>query len=80
MPIVGNAWAQSGVAKLFNRIEDNGYKLLYLSARAIGTFLRTRITYYLSRLCVYVCTSRKGAEAKKLLDMEKLLMLNKFMI
>ena len=36
MPIVGNAWAQSGVAKLFNRIEDNGYKLLYLSARAIG--------------------------------------------
>ncbi|KAK7576591.1 hypothetical protein V9T40_012877 [Parthenolecanium corni] len=42
MPIVGNAWAQSGVAKLFNRIEDNGYKLLYLSARAIGQSKGTR--------------------------------------
>lgn len=36
LPIVGKDWAQSGVAKLFTKIRDNGYKLLYLSARAIG--------------------------------------------
>jgi phosphatidate phosphatase LPIN len=36
LPIVGKDWAQSGVAKLFTKIKENGYKLLYLSARAIG--------------------------------------------
>lgn len=42
LPIVGRDWAQSGVAQLFNKIEDNGYKLLYLSARAIGQAQTTR--------------------------------------
>lgn len=36
LPIVGKDWAQSGVAQLFTKIKNNGYKLLYLSARAIG--------------------------------------------
>ncbi|GJQ80230.1 hypothetical protein Trydic_g23804 [Trypoxylus dichotomus] len=42
LPIVGRDWAQSGVAQLFNKIKDNGYKLLYLSARAIGQAGLTR--------------------------------------
>lgn len=42
LPIVGKDWAQSGVAQLFNKINDNGYKLLYLSARAIGQARITR--------------------------------------
>lgn len=36
LPIVGKDWAQSGVAQLFTKIKNNGYNLLYLSARAIG--------------------------------------------
>lgn len=36
LPMVGKDWAQIGVAQLFSKIEENGYKLLYLSARAIG--------------------------------------------
>ncbi|XP_022912893.2 phosphatidate phosphatase LPIN3 isoform X1 [Onthophagus taurus] len=42
LPIVGKDWAQSGVAQLFNKIKDNGYRLLYLSARAIGQARLTR--------------------------------------
>lgn len=41
LPYVGKDWAQSGVAPLFTKIFDNGYKFLYLSARAIG---QSRIT------------------------------------
>ena len=33
---MGKDWAQSGVAQLFTKIKNNGYQLLYLSARAIG--------------------------------------------
>ncbi|KRZ73525.1 Phosphatidate phosphatase LPIN3, partial [Trichinella papuae] len=36
LPIMGGQWAQSGVAQLFTRIVDNNYRILYLSARAIG--------------------------------------------
>jgi phosphatidate phosphatase LPIN len=35
MPMFGNDWAQPGVTELFNSIEKNGYKILYLTARAI---------------------------------------------
>lgn len=41
LPYVGKDWAQTGVASLFTKIFDNGYKFLYLSARAIG---QSRIT------------------------------------
>lgn len=41
LPYVGKDWAQSGVAPLFTKISDNGYRFLYLSARAIG---QSRIT------------------------------------
>ncbi|XP_035206309.1 phosphatidate phosphatase LPIN3-like isoform X2 [Stegodyphus dumicola] len=48
LPMVGHSWAQLGVAKLFTKIKNNGYKFLYLSARAIG---QARITReYLRRL------------------------------
>lgn len=48
LPMVGHSWAQLGVAKLFTKIQNNGYKFLYLSARAIG---QARITReYLRRL------------------------------
>ncbi|XP_042908467.1 phosphatidate phosphatase LPIN1 isoform X1 [Parasteatoda tepidariorum] len=42
LPIVGHSWAQLGVAKLFSKIHSNGYKFLYLSARAIGQARITR--------------------------------------
>ncbi|XP_042476745.1 phosphatidate phosphatase PAH1-like isoform X2 [Macadamia integrifolia] len=35
MPLVGKDWTQSGVARLFSAIKENGYQLLFLSARAI---------------------------------------------
>lgn len=42
LPMVGKNWEQIGVAQLFSKIEENGYKLLYLSARAIGQSKTTR--------------------------------------
>lgn len=42
MPLVGRDWAQIGVAELYSKIEENGYKMLYLSARAIGQSRTTR--------------------------------------
>ncbi|XP_055614352.1 phosphatidate phosphatase LPIN3 [Uranotaenia lowii] len=42
LPMVGKTWEQIGVAQLFSKIEENGYKLLYLSARAIGQAKTTR--------------------------------------
>ncbi|RUS88986.1 hypothetical protein EGW08_003233 [Elysia chlorotica] len=42
LPIIGRDWSQSGVAQLFTRIDENGYKLIYLSARAIGQSRSTK--------------------------------------
>lgn len=42
MPLVGKDWTQSGVAHLFSSIKDNGYQLLFLSARAIAQAYLTR--------------------------------------
>eukprot|EP00092_Neocalanus_flemingeri_P029079 GFUD01031566.1.p1 GENE.GFUD01031566.1~~GFUD01031566.1.p1 ORF type:complete len:914 (+),score=294.80 GFUD01031566.1:301-3042(+) len=36
LPVIGRDWAQSGVAQLFTKINSNSYKIMYLSARAIG--------------------------------------------
>ncbi|CAI9783222.1 unnamed protein product [Fraxinus pennsylvanica] len=35
MPLVGKDWTHSGIARLFCSIKENGYQLLFLSARAI---------------------------------------------
>ncbi|KAI7729755.1 hypothetical protein M8C21_003061, partial [Ambrosia artemisiifolia] len=42
MPLVGRDWTQSGVAQLFSAIKENGYQLLFLSARAIVQAYITR--------------------------------------
>lgn len=49
LPMVGKDWAQLGVAELFTKIEQNGYKLLYLSARAIG---QSRVSTYMQFFCI----------------------------
>lgn len=36
LPIVGKDWSHSGVVGLYNSVIANGYKVLYLSSRAIG--------------------------------------------
>ncbi|KAF7817503.1 phosphatidate phosphatase PAH2-like isoform X1 [Senna tora] len=42
MPLVGVDWSQTGVAHLFSAIKENGYHLLFLSARAISQAYHTR--------------------------------------
>ncbi|KAK3231427.1 hypothetical protein Dsin_003308 [Dipteronia sinensis] len=42
MPLVGMDWSQTGVAHLFSAIKENGYQLLFLSARAISQAYHTR--------------------------------------
>lgn len=42
LPMVGKDWSQGGVVQLYNRIAANGYKFVYLSARAIGQAQITR--------------------------------------
>lgn len=34
--MVGKDWTHSGVANLYSNIQKNGYKMLYLTSRAIG--------------------------------------------
>jgi len=36
LPLIGKDWAQAGVAQLFSKIKNNGYHIMYLTARAIG--------------------------------------------
>lgn len=42
MPLVGKDWSHLGVAHLFSAIKENGYQLLFLSARAISQASLTR--------------------------------------
>jgi phosphatidate phosphatase LPIN len=42
LPILGRDWSHSGVAQLYSNIEENGYKILYLSSRSIGQANYTR--------------------------------------
>ncbi|KAG6400286.1 hypothetical protein SASPL_137111 [Salvia splendens] len=42
MPLVGMDWSQTGVAHLFTAIKENGYQLLFLSARSISQSYITR--------------------------------------
>nr|XP_040243042.1 phosphatidate phosphatase PAH1 [Aegilops tauschii subsp. strangulata] len=42
MPMVGVDWSQNGVAHLFSAIKENGYHLLFLSARSISQAHLTR--------------------------------------
>lgn len=42
MPLVGRDWSQYGVTRLFSAIKDNGFEILFLSARAISQAYLTR--------------------------------------
>lgn len=42
MPLVGRDWSHIGVTHLFSGIKENGYQMLYLSARAISQASLTR--------------------------------------
>lgn len=47
-PMVGRDWSHAGVASLYNDITDNGYKMMFLTSRAISHASGTR--KYLSSL------------------------------
>lgn len=42
LPIFGKDWSHNGVVELFNSIQKNNYKMLYLTARAIGQSKQTK--------------------------------------
>jgi len=42
LPTMGKDWSHSGVAQLYSNINANGYKLVYLTSRAIGQSNITR--------------------------------------
>lgn len=42
IPAIGGQWAHAGVAELYTRIKENGYKMVYLSSRAIGQSYYTK--------------------------------------
>jgi len=42
LPVIGQNWAQSGVADLFSKIKSNGYHIMYLTARALGQASTTK--------------------------------------
>ncbi|XP_036761744.2 phosphatidate phosphatase LPIN2 isoform X2 [Manis pentadactyla] len=42
LPQLGKDWTHQGIAKLYHAINENGYKFLYCSARAIGMADMTR--------------------------------------
>ncbi|KAM4692939.1 phosphatidate phosphatase LPIN1 [Discoglossus pictus] len=42
LPTLGKDWTHQGIAKLYHKVSQNGYKILYCSARAIGMADMTR--------------------------------------
>jgi phosphatidate phosphatase LPIN len=42
LPMVGKDWSHPGVVQLYNNITANGYKMLYLTSRAIGQARTTK--------------------------------------
>uniref|UniRef100_A0A803TGH2 phosphatidate phosphatase n=1 Tax=Anolis carolinensis TaxID=28377 RepID=A0A803TGH2_ANOCA len=42
LPTLGKDWTHQGIAKLYHKVNQNGYKFLYCSARAIGMADMTR--------------------------------------
>uniref|UniRef100_A0A0N5AHA1 LNS2 domain-containing protein n=1 Tax=Syphacia muris TaxID=451379 RepID=A0A0N5AHA1_9BILA len=42
IPAVGGQWAHAGVAELYTRIKENGYRMVYLSSRAVGQSYYTK--------------------------------------
>ncbi|KAB5517105.1 hypothetical protein PHYPO_G00185590 [Pangasianodon hypophthalmus] len=42
LPTLGKDWTHQGIARLFHKVSQNGYKFMYCSARAIGMANMTR--------------------------------------
>jgi phosphatidate phosphatase LPIN len=42
LPTLGRDWSHAGVARLFSNIKRNGYEMLYLTSRPVGSAKRTR--------------------------------------
>ncbi|CAJ1048941.1 phosphatidate phosphatase LPIN1 [Xyrichtys novacula] len=42
LPTLGKDWTHQGIARLYNKVSQNGYKFMYCSARAIGMADMTR--------------------------------------
>ncbi|XP_077366965.1 phosphatidate phosphatase LPIN1 isoform X2 [Festucalex cinctus] len=42
LPTLGKDWTHQGIAQLYHKVSQNGYKILYCSARAIGMADMTR--------------------------------------
>ena len=42
MPLLGRDWTQEGVTELFTKIKKQGYKIIYLTSRAIGQSTMTK--------------------------------------
>ncbi|KAI1719796.1 LNS2 (Lipin/Ned1/Smp2) domain-containing protein [Ditylenchus destructor] len=42
IPAIGGTWAHAGVAELYTHIKSNGYRMIYLSSRAIGLSHHTK--------------------------------------
>ncbi|KAB5553021.1 hypothetical protein DKX38_010332 [Salix brachista] len=64
MPLVGKDWTQSGVAKLFCAIKENGYQLLFLSARAIvQAYLTKSFLFNLKQISCNILSSDKGVHS-----------------
>ncbi|XP_035278430.1 phosphatidate phosphatase LPIN1 isoform X3 [Anguilla anguilla] len=42
LPTLGKDWTHQGIARLYHKVSENGYKFLYCSARAIGMADMTR--------------------------------------
>ncbi|CAH1773471.1 unnamed protein product [Owenia fusiformis] len=42
LPMIGKDWSQIGVTSLYTSVQNNGYRFMYLSARAIGQSKITR--------------------------------------
>lgn len=42
LPLLGKQWYQRGVSKLYDRISQNGYKILYITMRPVGYYNVTK--------------------------------------
>jgi phosphatidate phosphatase LPIN len=49
LPLIGKDWTQDGIIELFSAIDNNGYRFVYLSSRAIGQSKYTK--NYLRSTC-----------------------------
>lgn len=57
MPRFGHDWSHQGICKLFQKMSNNGYQVLYLTARAIGQSQSSRN---------YINNLRQDADLKRL--------------